>query len=179
MNAKLATEVKAEKSASSLQLSLENEELQEEIAKYEEALAGFGDRPGAIGFAFAIDGELFGADYYSSSALFVKMREKLLKAAIVEAVSENMDEKKVLPSAKEVQAAIEFFSRMEEGSYQLHNVYNATIKLENPQGYQLESRINPDASAGPEAEATETNLDRFLAANWLHRSLIFKPDDTE
>ena len=174
LNAKLATDVKAEKSGSSLQLSLENEELQAEIGKYEEALAGFGDQRDAIGFAFAIDGELFGADYYADPALFAKMRKKLLHAAIVEAVSEDLAKKKAIPEPEEVEAVISFFNDIKKGAFNVHNPYNATVKLENQEGYQLESRINPEATNG-----TETDLGDFRAENWLHRSLIFKPADTE
>jgi len=40
-----------------------------------------------IGFAFAIDGELKGADVYSSNELFKQLWPRLLKAAAVEAIS--------------------------------------------------------------------------------------------
>ncbi len=42
-----------------------------------------------IGFLFAINGEINSADTYGSSALFLKLWPRLLKAAAIEAVAES------------------------------------------------------------------------------------------
>ncbi len=178
LNSKLDTEVYGAASASSLQLSLENEELQEKIKEYEKAFASFGKDKEAIGFVFAINGELFGADYYIDPALFSRMREKLLTAAIVEAVSEQAtdQETKTLTSSQ-VQAALQKMTDLQEGQYLSYNQHNTTIKLEDNEGYLLESRINP--KSGVQANETEILLKDFDPANWLHRSFIFKPVEAE
>ncbi|MGE3800572.1 MAG: DUF6569 family protein [Candidatus Kapaibacterium sp.] len=77
----------------SLQLSLENEKLTEEINAYVEALrdviSGQGD---VIGFAFTINGKMKNADIYASSELFGRLWPKLLRAAATEAVAEKGEE---------------------------------------------------------------------------------------
>jgi hypothetical protein len=76
-------------SPSSLQLTLENQELKktanEYISKLSSALEGKSD---VIGYVFAINGQLNSADVYASSGLFKKLWPKLLEASATEAIAE-------------------------------------------------------------------------------------------
>jgi hypothetical protein len=84
------TEVRDPRSATSLQLTLENPKLKELIADSIKQLSGAADKtPDAIGCAVAINGKVIGADTYASAGLFKKLWPKLLKAAAVEAVAER------------------------------------------------------------------------------------------
>ncbi len=81
--------VAAPKSATSLQLSLENGKVTATSAEYirnlQNIIAGKND---VIGYAFAINGKLNSADIYSSNALFKKLWGKMLRATTIEAVAE-------------------------------------------------------------------------------------------
>ncbi len=80
-------------STTSLQLSLEDEKLNEEINAYIEALRGIIDgHDDVIGFAFTINGEMKNADIYASGELFGRLWPKLLRAAATEAVAEKGEE---------------------------------------------------------------------------------------
>jgi hypothetical protein len=85
----LDTKVNAPQSASSLQLSLENQKVKETVDDYMRALLPIVDKKNdVIGFAFAINGEVNSADVYASHALFLKMWPKLLKSSSIEAITE-------------------------------------------------------------------------------------------
>ena len=88
----VASDVQDDESASSLQLSLENEKLQSSAAEYYEDLAkAFAANPEAIGFVFAIDGELNSAEVFGSARLFRRVWPRLLEAAAVEAIGTRGD----------------------------------------------------------------------------------------
>lgn len=74
----------------SLQLSLENAELTDEVEEYAAALRGIIDgQEDVIGVAFTINGEMNNADVYGSHDLFVRLWSRLLRAAATEAVAER------------------------------------------------------------------------------------------
>lgn len=84
--------VAAAASASSLQLSLENQKLQATIKETVAALTPSIDKePDVIGYVFAINGKINSAEVYGSGGLFRKMWPKLLHASAVEALSERKD----------------------------------------------------------------------------------------
>ena len=90
----LKTEVKDAKSVSSLQLSLENKKLLENIDSYIKKLSSCVDgKNDVVGFAFAINGQVNSADVYAANGLFKKLWPKLLKASAVEAVAELKQDK--------------------------------------------------------------------------------------
>jgi len=106
LSANLGAPVAAAASASSLQLSLENEKLKGVKAAYIEALSG-PDKDGGdvIGFAFAVGSRINSADVYPSHGLFAKMWGKLIDAAATEAISEgSRGAASVPPAASSVQA---------------------------------------------------------------------------
>jgi len=92
LSANLGVSVKDRRSATSLQLTLEDEKIDQKVERYIRELSPIiGDADGrgdVIGYAFAINGKVNSADLYGSKALFRKLWLKLLKASAVEAVTE-------------------------------------------------------------------------------------------
>jgi hypothetical protein len=80
--------VRSEVSPTSLPLALESEAVQDSAAPYIGKLSpvvySWND---VIGFAFAINDEIKGADVYSSNVMFKRFWPRLLKAAAVEAIA--------------------------------------------------------------------------------------------
>jgi hypothetical protein len=90
LSANLGARVAAPQSATSLQLSLENDALKAMRVAYVTALSGHGrTTPDAIGYVFAINGQINSADVYPSSELFKKMWDKLLNASVTEAIGDT------------------------------------------------------------------------------------------
>ncbi|MFC2110925.1 ARPP-1 family domain-containing protein [Bacteroidota bacterium] len=83
-------DVKSGISESSLQLSLENEDLKkvkkEFDTKFKSILA---ENNEAIGLAYAINGEIYSVDVYNNAKLFKDLWDKLIDAMIIEAISEK------------------------------------------------------------------------------------------
>ena len=94
-------------SSSSLQLSLENGRVTATADEYVRKLSGLIEgKSDVIGYAFAVNGRINSADVYVSNFLFKKLWPRMLKAAAVEAVSEQDSHARNAPIAKpaEVQA---------------------------------------------------------------------------
>ncbi|HTU21534.1 MAG TPA: DUF6569 family protein [Gemmataceae bacterium] len=90
--------VQAAQSETSLQLSLEDKELLKAVDAYTKKLSPIlKDKKDAIGFAFAINGQVNSADVYASNTLFQKVWPKLLASAVVEAIAEKRKDKKFEP----------------------------------------------------------------------------------
>ena len=89
-----------------MQLSLENEKVQETVAQYLEPLsASIKGQGRAIGLAVAINGKPYSADVYASAELFEKLWPKLLEAAATEAIAQlNAPKVGSQPATDEVQA---------------------------------------------------------------------------
>ncbi|MBN2494848.1 MAG: hypothetical protein JXR96_09690 [Deltaproteobacteria bacterium] len=82
-------DVRAGKSATSLQLTLEHGDLREMAAAYKRVLAGLLDgKPDAVGFALVVNGQVSAAEVYGRRDLFRALWPKLLDSAVVEAISE-------------------------------------------------------------------------------------------
>jgi hypothetical protein len=93
-------DVKHKASASSLQLTLENEDLDDLIRAYKKEFANIIDKnTESVGFAYAINGKLYGIDIYNNRKLFENLWNKHLEAIITEAISEydKTKEGKLLP----------------------------------------------------------------------------------
>jgi hypothetical protein len=89
LSGRLNEPVTASVSASSLQLSLENEKLQKERARYVDALQKAGEsNDDIVGYVLAINGRIVSADVYPSNGLFRKMWDKQLAAGVTEAIGE-------------------------------------------------------------------------------------------
>src|SRR5262249_32667629 len=77
-------------SPSSLQLTLEDPSLRQAQQKYVDALQKVAtDCPDAIGYAYAINGKILGADIYGSRELFLRTWPVLLRGMAIEAVSQR------------------------------------------------------------------------------------------
>jgi hypothetical protein len=104
LSSNLKAKVAAGASASSLQLSLENEALATAKVAYVKSLqdtAGDGD---IVGVAFAINGRISSAEVYPSHALFAKMWPKLLDAITTEAIGEQHEVAGAVPTTAIVTA---------------------------------------------------------------------------
>jgi hypothetical protein len=89
LSASLDKPVHAAASPTSYQLTVEDEDLQKRKETYRAALAKIiEENPDSIGYAFVINGEINTADAYGSGILFRKLWNKLLDAAILEAIAE-------------------------------------------------------------------------------------------
>jgi hypothetical protein len=149
--------VNSEQSASSLQLSLENDKVKETSDNYLKNLSKIIEgQTDVIGYAFAINGKINSADVYASNALFKKLWPKLLKATAVEAVAELQKDLKFAPSKKDDVEA--FFAAAEQGKASESNVggRSKTVTRESDENVFLET------------------LDTNQKATWVHRSYIKK-----
>lgn len=107
--ANVNADVKSKQSATSLQLTLENKELQATVQDYIKALQpAFNDNKNVVGFAFCINGKVSTVEWFENSQLFSKLQNKLLEAAANEAVSEYNDAIAIdSPSAESIKIFIE------------------------------------------------------------------------
>jgi hypothetical protein len=123
--------VAAAASPSSLQLSLEDKQLNEKLVAYEKSLAGTVDgKTDVIGMALCVNGQVQGAEVYGSSALFRKLWPKLLKSAATEALGELDEKKKFDPATAK---AVEAFMR-EAAAAPAKEVQIASAGNGEPQG---------------------------------------------
>ena len=149
--------VSAPISTSSLQLTLENRQVQETVDAYVKALSHVVDKHADIvGYAFAINGHVNSADVYAANALFRKLWPSLLKASAVEAIAElQKNQKFEAVSAASVRA---FLDDAEAGAATERDV------TKRVQMITRESKVNI---------LFETR-DRAGKGHWLHRSYIKK-----
>jgi hypothetical protein len=84
----------AKEAGSSLQLTLEDRKVEEAVGRYVRKLSPAPEgQKGVVGFAWAINGKVSGAEVYASGELFQKLWPKLLKASAAEALAELRDGK--------------------------------------------------------------------------------------
>src|SRR5262249_21507322 len=102
-------------SPSSYQLAVEDKDLLARVGAYEQELSGaLAGQADVIGVAFAINGQVQGAEAYGSPVLLAKLWPKLLRAAAVDAVGEWQKDKKFDPvTAQAVEAFLAEASRGE------------------------------------------------------------------
>lgn len=81
-------------STSSLQLSLKSKEVQQAADKYTSKLQDvIKDKKDVIGYAFAINNQIYGVDVYGSNTLFQKVWPRLIRANAIEAAMEDAPQK--------------------------------------------------------------------------------------
>jgi hypothetical protein len=101
----LNSEVQANESKSSLELTLENKKVQEAAEKYfRELLPAIDGKSDVIGYAFAINGKLNSAEIYAAHSLFAKLWPRLLRASAMEALADQQKGSKVAPPTEEAVA---------------------------------------------------------------------------
>ncbi len=99
-------DVAANESNSSLQLALENKELKKSKDAIYEKLKDLINIPDAIGYAYAINGEIYGVEIYNNKQLFADLWDKILESVIVEAISKEGEAVTAEKTKKEVLAYI-------------------------------------------------------------------------
>jgi hypothetical protein len=120
-------DVKSNVSASSLQLTLENKDLQSVVNEYMKALEPFfKEKSDVLGFVFCINGKISTVDIFGNADLFRKLRTKLLESAANEAVFQY-DEKLRFehPSVKTINT---FIADAEKGEETVTNTGENTIE---------------------------------------------------
>ncbi|TMJ26233.1 MAG: hypothetical protein E6G96_14590 [Alphaproteobacteria bacterium] len=157
LSSNLGAPVAAPQSQTSLQLSLENGRLEREQAQYVAAIEPQGEHDNDIvGYVFAVNGKVNGADVYPSNGLFRKMWPKLLRASITEAISErDLGNAPALPAA----AIKEFISRAAGAQTVETHAGERTRILVNDSAKVISLESRPAAAP---------------ASAWLHRSYIAK-----
>jgi hypothetical protein len=142
LSERLGAAVASEKSASSLQLALENEKLDEERGRMVKALQDVAlVEDDVVGFAFAINGELNSADLYPSNGLFRKMWAKSLAAAATEAIGKR-GTAAAKPAAPGPAMVATFLATAEAGKAEVSKL-SERIALEtrdSDKAYQFETR---------------------------------------
>jgi hypothetical protein len=127
LSEQLDTAVASPRSATSLQLSLENEKLKEARAGYmgalEDAAAKEGD---VVGYVIAVNGSVASADVYPSNALFRKMWGKQLAAAVTEAIGAKRTDAVEPAAAPSVETVQGFLVAAESGRAQEEAVNELT-----------------------------------------------------
>jgi hypothetical protein len=149
--------VAAPRSHTSLQLTLENGRLEQELADYVDALRPLGEKEDDIvGYVFAINGKLNSADIYPSNGLFRKMWPKLLRASATEAIGERDAGDVPAPSASSANEFIHGETSTRSIETRAGDKVRVQIK-ENVKVMSLESR--------PKAAPPD---------GWVHRSYLAK-----
>jgi hypothetical protein len=93
-------------SPTSLQLTLEDRKLLEEVDRYVKELGKTVEgKKGVIGYAVAINGKVEAADVFGSNALFLKLWPKLINGSATEALADKQKDKKFdVPTAEAAKA---------------------------------------------------------------------------
>jgi len=89
--------VQADASESSLELTLENKQVEQSTDEYIKSLAAIAsakDSGDVLGYVFAINGKINSADVYPTTGLFQKLWPRLLKASAMEAFAESSQAQK-------------------------------------------------------------------------------------
>ena len=148
-------------SASSLQLTLESQDLDAVKKGYLERLSSIlNGKTDVIGFVFAINGELNSAEVYNNKNLFRALWPKLLDGTITEAITEDKPGRAAQSvSAEQVRA---FFEQAVLGSVQQRPVWKTTL---------LRTYVTPTTLL------FET-VDREMDETWLHKSFINRGNPT-
>jgi hypothetical protein len=155
LSASVASNVRSNVSESSLQLTLENQKVQDATAAYLNKLSSIVKGPkDVIGFALAINNNLSSAEVYSSNAMFKRLWPRLLKAAAVEAVAERPLNKEIKPVS--IAATGEFLLTSEQGTETLNEVTPRThmVRREATKSLFFETR------------------DMAHHGAWIHRSYL-------
>lgn len=157
LSVNVGTSVNGAASPTSLQLTLENKEVQMSTDSYIKSLSHIvNTRPDVIGYVFAINGKINSADVYASNQLFRKLWPKLLKASAIEAVAElRRGEKFEAPPAEAIRGFLD----------------------ESPKGAEkqkaVSSRVQMITRESKDNVFFETR-DRANEDVWVHRNYIKK-----
>ena len=144
-------------SASSLQLTLEDEEISKYTKEYIDNISKkIKEDDSVIGYVFAINGEINSADIYSNAKLFRKMWPKLLEACAIEAVSDLNDSTEFKEITK--QQIVKWLDEVEVGELSNKSIEgNVEIRIKDSENNVL----------------YETNIEDDKT-QWIHKNMIKK-----
>jgi hypothetical protein len=154
-------EMRSPSSSSSLQLTLENKDLEDVKKQYLDKLSPMlNGKTDVIGFVYVINGEINSAEVYNNKALFRALWPKLLDSAVTEAITEYCAERDFQPlQATDLRA---FFETSLSGSAKERTVSKTT-------------RVKTYTT--PTTLLFET-LDMEADGLWIHKSFINKGKQT-
>ena len=147
-------------SGSSLQLTLENPDLDSVKREYLNQLGSVLDgKTDVIGFLYVINGEINCAEVYNNKTLFRALWPKLLDAAVTEAVTDCDSDRKFQPVHTEELKS--FFETAVSGAVSERRVWKSTaVKTYNTPTTVLFETLDLDSGGG-----------------WIHKSFINKGID--
>jgi hypothetical protein len=159
--AERSVDTRSAASGSSLQLTLENKDLDAVKTRYLDKLKPLLDgQTDLIGFVYAINGEINSAEVYNNKNLFRALWPKLLDAAVTEAVTEYRSGSQFKPvNAEDVRS---FFETAVSGAVKGRDVWKTT-------------QVNTYTT--PSTVLFET-LDLEAHGAWIHKSFINKGKET-
>ncbi|NER16387.1 ARPP-1 family domain-containing protein [Spongiivirga citrea] len=141
-----SVDVTQNKSATSLQLALESDELKKEKKElHTSVLKGLNEKENVIGYAYAINGEVYGVDMYTNKKLFNDLSAKITESIVTEAIAESNDSIPTKVRIEDVKKFIEQ-SKLAEGSHETKKINEATeLKIrETKDGHLTFSSIDID-----------------------------------
>ncbi|WP_299556238.1 DUF6569 family protein [Seonamhaeicola sp.] len=130
-----AVDVTDNESDTSLQLALESEELEKVREDYFETLKGLIDTPDAIGYAYTINGEIYGVEVYNNEHLFKDLWEKILESVVVEAISKEGEDLKPHKTQADILTYMELVKSNDKKTVKKLNEVTNFETLENKNGH--------------------------------------------
>jgi hypothetical protein len=148
--------VQSKASPTSLQLTLEDKKLLENLDGYVKAMTKLTEgKKDVIGYVVAVNGKIDGADIFGSAGLFEKVWPRLLKGCAVDALAEFDKEKKVVqPTVDDVK---KFLSEAGEGKKESKKDVSPRVEVQTKEAEKnllIESR-------------DRENKDAFLRRNYI------------
>ncbi len=129
-----AVDVADNESDSSLQLALESEELKKSKDSIFEKLKTLIKTPDAIGYAYAINGEIYGVEVYNNKQLFGDLWDKLLESVIIEAISKDGEKITSEVTKKDVMAYMNAVKNSDKATAKKLNKMTNFITAQNTNG---------------------------------------------
>ncbi len=149
-----AVDVTANESNSSLQLALESKELKKSKDSIFEKLKHLIKIPDAVGFAYAINGEIYGIEVYNNKQLFTDLWDKLLESVVVEAISKDQEKVNTTVTKKDIVVYMKAVKNSDKKTSKKLNTITNLITTENKNGNVVFSTEDMDKQ------------------KWIHRSYM-------
>jgi hypothetical protein len=151
--------VKAQSSATSLELTLENKQVQQNVDSYVNLLSKIAytkDSGDILGYVFAINGRINSADVYPTNQLFNKLWPRLLKASAMEAFADSASQQPAPQITAEMVQS--FLANAEQAAATEKEVTKRTrlVTRESEKNLMFET------------------TDQSRKAQWIHRNYIAK-----
>lgn len=153
----LNVDVKDKTSATSLDLTLENKQLQELKQSYKTHFKTL-DLQEATGYACAINGEVYYVDIYNNQQLFSNLWSKLLDALIVEAIADLDTTSTLTTTHLSTETLMQILNKNIDATSQIKTLNSRT-----------EWHSKEDST-----KIIFTSLDKGNSAKWVHQNLIFR-----